>query len=498
MKKISFNLLILLSVLFFHLHAQTERPLGLILDDVDYNNTKHLPDYSGSKYNKIKLRVDLRPYCPIPGDQGNIGSCVGWAVGYGALTISKAVKADIKNQEMITQMAHSASFLYNQIKDPMGDCKAGARITDALKFLTNEGDCLSTTFPNSQTSCNTPVNALSRKEASYFKIKDFAALYRLSDDPRKKLDKTLKALSSDHPVIVGIKATTSFWSIRPGQDLWDPQPNEAYIGGHAMIVVGYDYVSKRIFLMNSYGSNWGNNGFIQMNFDDFSRLVKYGFQISIDEEFPFAPPAPQQNVVATTQLKGSFDFRYPTGYGKDAEGNDIIQFSNVNTNWNPDRGLYELSPKTWKINSVFQLLARNIPEGKYVYVFSLDPAGKVELHWPLNAGNDAMTTKVASWVPSPDAEVVIPGEDNVLQLDQVGEDFLYVLYSEKEVTDLAQRLHKIKTSPGSFMEKLERGFGDLMIAPQYIQYDPSQMHFQCQVPENKGTLVPVVLSVRGV
>src|SRR5690606_1097038 len=99
----------------------------------------------------IPLKVDLTPYCPEVRHQGDISSCVGWAAGYGAMTIERAIRNGWKDRQEITQNASSALFVYNQLSDE--DCGA-IRMPDALRFMQMEGNCLARDFDFDVNACD--------------------------------------------------------------------------------------------------------------------------------------------------------------------------------------------------------------------------------------------------------------------------------------------------------------------------------------------------------
>ena len=43
-----------------------------------------------------------------------------------------------------------------------------------------------------------------------------------------------------------------------------PQSNEAFLGGHAVMAVGYDEAKQWFIVRNSWGKNWGMNGYFTM------------------------------------------------------------------------------------------------------------------------------------------------------------------------------------------------------------------------------------------
>ena len=49
-----------------------------------------------------------------------------------------------------------------------------------------------------------------------------------------------------------------------------PAPNEELLGGHAILVVGYDDSIQRFICQNSWGISWGDKGFFYMPYSYFS------------------------------------------------------------------------------------------------------------------------------------------------------------------------------------------------------------------------------------
>ena len=45
-----------------------------------------------------------------------------------------------------------------------------------------------------------------------------------------------------------------------------PTPRERVVGGHAVLGVGYDDAKKRFIVRNSWGVNWGLDGYFTMPF----------------------------------------------------------------------------------------------------------------------------------------------------------------------------------------------------------------------------------------
>ena len=74
-------------------------------------------------------------------------------------------------------------------------------------------------------------------------------------------------LATGFPFVVGFTVYTSFESQQVAQTGVVPMPdlqNETVLGGHAVLVVGYDDSEQRFILRNSWGPGWGMAGYFTM------------------------------------------------------------------------------------------------------------------------------------------------------------------------------------------------------------------------------------------
>ena len=476
---------------------------GLLVSDDRYQQIPLLPTYSGVKYTEIPARVSLKKYCPVPGNQGKSGACVGWSVGYGALTIHRAILNNITDQAVITKNAHSAAFLYNQIRKNKTDCSEGAYIEDGLVLLKTMGDCLEESFVFDKNDCAEQPNAQQIAEASQYRVQDFASVYAIDEDAKSKISKTCKILATQTPIIVGIGITKSFFEVLPGADTWNPETNEATAGYHAMVVVGYNSVEKYFDLLNSFGASWGKNGFIRMYFDDFERLCRYAYVVvpptHIATNKPAIVPAnsvqtapniPTESVV----LSGEFVFRQPAGYVSNENGDELMYFEEIATTLQNTGagGLYQTTKAQFKVGDVFQLVAREIPRGRYVYVFSQSQDGTLNQHFP----RKKQAIASAGFVLEKTVEIVIPSEESLLQLPVPGKDYLCIVYSHAPIGQYEQRLQSIEQEQGGgFPEKVHTAFADVLIEPQNIQFSDKKMAFSAISHPEKGKIATIMMLV---
>jgi Papain family cysteine protease len=474
-------------------HAQTQQT-GLRLSPERYKKVP-LMEVTGAKFNDLPLRVSLKKYCPVVGDQKAIGACVGWTTGYGAMTMLLAQKMGLTNKADITERALSAAFIYNQVKTQSDDCTEGAYLEDALDLLKTKGDCLEKNFNYDKSDCTTQPRSFLVTEASSYRIKDYAAVFEMDEAGNSKISKVCKILSKEQPIVVGMSITPSFWQIKSGARVWNPDDTEGVSGNHAMLLVGYDNVEKEFELMNSFGPAWGHNGFIRVKFNDFERLCKYAFILIPNDGKPLPTFA---NIVETrptsefAALSGAFVFRKPAGYLTTTTGEEMPYFEEITTLFDPKQGIYKPTQETFNVGDAFQLVARQIPRGQYAYVFSRSPNGKINLHFPKKTASGGT---IANFVIDKDVEIVIPNEETILQMPDVGEDFLCVVYASEQIADFDSRFTRLQTNgSGDFVAKVKTIFGDILTPSDLVKFEPNRMAFSA-TPKSDKSAVALILKV---
>jgi hypothetical protein len=503
MKKKFLSILMLCLISVFA-YAQNDFQTGLIIDntsDAAYQDAGTLAkDFSaGGKNGELPLKSNLKEYCPPIQSQGRIGSCVGWATGYGAMSILYAKKYNWSAAER-AEKAFSALYIYNQIK--VRDCSLGSRIDQAVNFLETNGNIPSSQFDMPREDCDKQPTTGEKAIAQKFKVKASSTLFTLNADNKTKIYNTKKSVAKGVPVIIGMEILRNFGSLTKSASVWDPSAgNTAPWGGHAMVVIGYDEGRQAFEIMNSWGTNWGNDGFIWVKYADYARFCKYGYQIFLDEAKeepkPDEPkpddPKPADPVVI---LNGSFYYRFPIF--DENNPSDEIQFENAVVTKKGDY-TYEMKRKDWEAGQMFQLLAKNLKRGSYVYVFSIDANKKAMVHWPRNKGLsqefaiDGLTEKPL--VPYSGETIIVPGEGTALVKEVSGTDHVFILYSNEELTNIKNIIQSLRTS-SDFEGALEGELGGMLIPANEVNYYDGEMKFSVR-SSSGGFVVPIILEQEG-
>lgn len=81
------------------------------------------------------------------------------------------------------------------------------------------------------------------------------------------------ALADGRPVVFGMAIFQSIANTGPDGMIPDPGPNDKFLGGHAVVAVGYDNARRVFIIRNSWGANWGDHGYGYLSYDFFRSIL---------------------------------------------------------------------------------------------------------------------------------------------------------------------------------------------------------------------------------
>jgi Papain family cysteine protease len=457
---------------------------GLLLDDVVHESLPKLPFFEEG--NKAELetmkgiyKVDLKPFCPAPQDQGFIASCTGWASGYGALSILKAIEMGWEGQkDLITENALSALFIYNQIKK--GSCDFGAYMSDAAILIRDKGDVLSKDFDKLKNKCDKLPNEQELKAAQAFRIKDFMTVFGSADPAGMKIQRTKLSLVQKKPVVIGLSLLKNFEGLTGGSEVWYPQIGDTTAnGGHSMVVVGFDDGKEAFEVMNSWGSEWGKDGFVWIKYRDFGKYCHYGYVF-----------IPEHEDVRFFDLVGSLTLRKPV-----YPDPNTLDFQEVQVQWKA--GYYELRQGTSRKGDLLQPVLLEIRRDAYFYLFSVDAQNNIRVHWPRDGKLDQRFegNHESAIITIPKVDLAIPGRYGALQLSTVGTEYWCGLISESPISKFNEYLNALRLNPTTdFSKRLKKVFGSLLLSPDRITYATDKL--QAESDMTGGEIVPIILKLK--
>lgn len=218
----------------------------------------------------LPVSVDLSDDMPAPGHQGNQQSCVAWAVAYALKSQQERIERGWPLSGptgLHLDHVFSPSFVYNQIN---GGTDQGSNFGDAFRVLITQGAAPLSAMPYTS-SPFAPVSGAAKAAASDFRIETFRRL------DASNVAELKTQLAAGFPVVIAGRMYQQFTNLGPGQ-IWS-QASGPIVGRHAMALVGYDDTKGAFKVINSWGTEWGSNGYGWISYDLFGLVMDEAYLV---------------------------------------------------------------------------------------------------------------------------------------------------------------------------------------------------------------------------
>jgi C1A family cysteine protease len=210
-----------------------------------------------------KIDLSTSEFMPPVWDQDQLGSCTAHAACAGFIFD--------QNKQSQTEFDPSRLELYYAERDIDGDVTedGGSSLRTSCKALATVGVCRTDLWPydESKVSVKPPLSAYD--DALLHKAIEYASV--------PKNENAIKAvLASGFPIIFGTLVYSSIESSGAAKTgvVVCPQFGEQTVGGHALLLVGYDDEDKdpnhALKFRNSWGVSWGQKGYGQFSWGYFN------------------------------------------------------------------------------------------------------------------------------------------------------------------------------------------------------------------------------------
>lgn len=240
----------------------------------------------------LPASYSFEQYVPMVLSQSG-SSCVGFSTLYYALSTQYNITLGISNKVQITSHSFDPYYIYSMVKSrDKEDCSEGSYFHEAYDYLLKYG--AKKMFIAPFLTCNTQWN-----ESKVESVLPYTMPYSIDDwgvyntDENDFLSKAKNAIYYDYPLVFGVGVTNSLYSKNTDNEsgisndgLWRPSDTEDRFGGHAMTIVGYDdYKFGGSFrVVNSWGSDYGDNGYLWIRYSDFIKNVKTTYIMFLKDE----------------------------------------------------------------------------------------------------------------------------------------------------------------------------------------------------------------------
>lgn len=218
---------------------------------------------------KLPASVDYEKEASPVRDQGEAGTCVGFATATGMKEHQEFL--DYKKLILL-----SPRFVYNECKkiDGMPDLE-GTNLRSAMRVLGEKGVCREKFWPYKPLQKDKAKRG-AVKDAERFRIITYARILNLGE--------LRLSLYTKGACVIGIEVFEGIMKTKTGL-VPMPRKNEAGLGGHAVCTVGYDDKKGLIKFKNSWSGKWGRGGYGFLPYAYIGRYMMDAWS-SVDIEDP--------------------------------------------------------------------------------------------------------------------------------------------------------------------------------------------------------------------
>ncbi len=229
------------------------RRFGTHPDVPDVRDRVFQPEHRG----RLPRRVDLRPACPPVYDQHSLNSCSAHAIA------SLLWLAECRERGRIVPSPSRLFIYYNErVRERVVHHNVPVSLRDGYRAVASRGACPEPLWP--------------------YRVRDYARkpsihCYRTAADNRaivyfrihRDLRHLRSCLAQGHPFTLGASIHESFMThaVKHTGRVPMPRPHERLLGGHAMLIVGYDDRTRTFLVRNSWGAAWGLGGYAELPYD---------------------------------------------------------------------------------------------------------------------------------------------------------------------------------------------------------------------------------------
>ena len=210
---------------------------------------------------RLPKKVDLREGCSKVEQQGRLGSCTAQALAGNLEFLDRKIDGEYADVSRL--------FIYYNERVLMDtvDYDSGASLRDGIKTLKNEGACAEKSWPYVVKKFDDKPPVKCYEEAKDHCIQSYHRIHTIAE--------MLTCLAEGYPFVFGFTVYESFDTpkVKKTGVVDIPGEDEVAISGHAVMAVGYDQVSRRFLVRNSWGTSWGMAGYFTMPFGYLERLA---------------------------------------------------------------------------------------------------------------------------------------------------------------------------------------------------------------------------------
>lgn len=210
---------------------------------------------------RLPKKVDLKVFCSDVENQGMLGSCTANALA------GNLEYLDHKIDDVYTDVSRLFIYYNERVLIDTVDYDSGATLRDGIKTLRKQGACWERTWPYLIERFTQKPPKKCYIEAKEHCIESYHRIGTLSE--------MLTCLAEGFPFVFGFTVYESFESQKVARTGIANMPGkkEKVLGGHAVLAVGYNQKDKIFLVRNSWGGDWGMDGYFTMPYEYLETLA---------------------------------------------------------------------------------------------------------------------------------------------------------------------------------------------------------------------------------
>jgi len=201
----------------------------------------------------LPSKIELRSKMPPIGDQGQLGSCTAWAS-------MAAYRYELDRQKLTDfDPSELAQYYWTRALEGTTRSDAGGTIRDAIKVIAKTGAAPEALWPYDIAKFAKAPPTSVKQAANHHLALEYQAV-------PQSLNAVKSALAAGFPVVIGIGVYESFESTTVAHTgiVPMPSPNEGFLGGHALVLFGYNDAMQPFTTRNSWSTSFGDGGYVYL------------------------------------------------------------------------------------------------------------------------------------------------------------------------------------------------------------------------------------------
>ncbi|WP_306205035.1 IPT/TIG domain-containing protein [Actinoplanes sp. RD1] len=255
--------------------------------------------------------VDLRADAPAPGDQGQIGACVAWTVGY-------SIMGYWAKHTGGAGAPYAPLFLYMRNVAKGGAPSAGLVPDYVLANAQSAGIDTQDDYWQGTTNWQDAPSQAQIDNAKNYRVSGWTRLFNGANQGAGAQAAVMQSLASGNPVALGIPVFRDFMYLR--QHSLYTTTTGTNLGGHMIAVYGYD--AQGVYIRNSWGTGWGNGGDAKLSWAFVTKAATGAYAVS-GVTTPAQPTVPMPSVAALSTTKA------PAGTSVTITGSSLASVTSV-------------------------------------------------------------------------------------------------------------------------------------------------------------------------